>query len=330
MVQYAPLEDFSKYGYLGVDLFFIISGFVILMTALNSDLTNFMISRFSRLYPAYWFCLLITTVVIVLFGSPIFEVTTFQIAANLTMFNGFFEIPYVDGVYWSLLIELKFYILIGIILLFRAIKHIKIFALVLLAVAILQLLLPFKDAPLPLKLLYFMAFPRWSSYFIAGMFFFLIYKEGRKWQYLLAIFGCYLVSLQYSFLKVDYMNEMYSHHFSYTSASLFITVFYFLFYLISVERLNFLNVKSFLAIGGLTYPLYLIHQNVGYIVLNHLGPYINKWVLLVLLITFMLTFTYLINNKIEKPLGNYFKAKLRENKILLSIKSKLNTIYTKA
>jgi peptidoglycan/LPS O-acetylase OafA/YrhL len=33
VVQYQPLEGFSKYGYLGVDLFFIISGFVILMTA---------------------------------------------------------------------------------------------------------------------------------------------------------------------------------------------------------------------------------------------------------------------------------------------------------
>ncbi|MFD2098848.1 acyltransferase family protein [Flagellimonas iocasae] len=329
VLHYAPLEDFSKYGYLGVDLFFIISGFVILMTALNSDITKFMISRFSRLYPAYWVCLTITAIVIFFYGAPELKLTLPETLFNLTMLNGFFGVPYVDGVYWSLLIELKFYILIGIILLFKSIKHIKLFGMVLLGIAVLQLLFPFKIAPFPIKVLYFMTFPEYSSYFIAGMFFFLIYKDGFQWKYLLAIISCYVVSLQYAFIRIDYLNEAYIHHFSYVSVTLFITVFYVLFYLISVEKLGILNRKYFLAIGGLTYPLYLIHQNVGYTIINHTSPFVNKWVLLTLLILFMLAASYAIHKLIEKPLGSYFRKKLTENRFVVSIQSKIKTNYTK-
>src|SRR5580692_12667601 len=46
------------WGLQGVDLFFVISGFVILMTASHGTLRDFVISRASRLFPGYWFCAL--------------------------------------------------------------------------------------------------------------------------------------------------------------------------------------------------------------------------------------------------------------------------------
>lgn len=55
VVNYGLLGDISKYGYLGVDLFFMISGFVILMSAEGRTATAFVRSRAIRLYPAYWF-----------------------------------------------------------------------------------------------------------------------------------------------------------------------------------------------------------------------------------------------------------------------------------
>lgn len=327
-LQFSSLEEFSKYGYLGVDLFFMISGFVIFMSALNSDITKFMISRFSRLYPAYWACLLLTASVLLFWGAPGHIPSISEILFNLTMFHGFFGIPHVDGVYWSLIIELKFYILIGIILLFNSIKYIKFFALLLLGIAIAQLLFPFKDVSFPIKILYFMTFPKWSSYFIAGMFFFLLYKEGYKWKYVLAIVACYLTSLTYAFEKVDYMNEAYTHEFSYMTVGIFISSFYLLFYLISSERLDFINKKYFLTLGAITYPLYLIHQNIGYTIINKLSPYLNKWILLSLLILFMLLLSHYIHKTIEKPLGTYFRSKLKQNKVILRVQSKINTNYT--
>jgi peptidoglycan/LPS O-acetylase OafA/YrhL len=52
------------WGYLGVNLFFVISGFVIFMT-LDRTLVplDFVISRTSRLFPAYWAAIIITMVI---------------------------------------------------------------------------------------------------------------------------------------------------------------------------------------------------------------------------------------------------------------------------
>ncbi|XLS30785.1 acyltransferase family protein [Flavobacteriaceae bacterium M23B6Z8] len=323
VVHYPPLEGFSKYGYLGVDLFFIISGFVILMTAKNSNIVDFCISRLSRLYPAYWVGVALTTIVVVFFGGERFSVSTGQVAFNLTMLNGFFEIPYVDGVYWSLLVELKFYIIIGIILLFNKIRFIKVISYLLLGIAVLQLVLPFGEAPLPLKLLYYFTFPRWSSYFIAGMFFYLIKSEKKLGYYVLPIIACYLISIQYAFLKADHYNVMYNGIFSYTTVAILITVFYSFMFLVSLGKLQFLNKKIFLSLGVLTYPLYLIHQNIGFIALNNLNPFFNKWVLLFLLIVAMLGASFLISKYIEKPFGNYIRQSLKRNTTLVNLKSKL-------
>jgi len=322
-IQFTSLEGFSKYGYLGVDLFFIISGFVILMSAQNSDIIKFMISRFSRLYPAYWVCLLLTATVMLFFGPALQKLSVSDILLNLTMFHGFFGIPHVDGVYWSLIVELKFYIIIGIILLFQGIKHIKLFALLLLGIAIMQLFFPFEDVSSPIKLLYFITFPNWSSYFIAGIFFFLLYKEGFKWYYLIAIFACYFTSLLYAFQHANNLALQFNREFNHVIVALFITIFYLVSYFISLDKLNIINKKYFLTLGVITYPLYLIHQNIGYVIITTFAPYLNKWVLLSLLIVFMLLLSLLIHKIIEKPLGNYFRSKLKHNKFILSMQSRI-------
>ena len=49
------------YGNLGVQLFFIISGFVIFLTLNRTQkATDFIVSRLSRLYPAYWVAIALT------------------------------------------------------------------------------------------------------------------------------------------------------------------------------------------------------------------------------------------------------------------------------
>jgi peptidoglycan/LPS O-acetylase OafA/YrhL len=56
-------KDIFELGVTGVDLFFVISGFVILLTLEKTkSWQDFVISRFSRLYPAYWVSVTTTTV----------------------------------------------------------------------------------------------------------------------------------------------------------------------------------------------------------------------------------------------------------------------------
>jgi peptidoglycan/LPS O-acetylase OafA/YrhL len=63
---FPTLGRFSAYGFLGVELFFMISGFVICMSAWGRPLGDFARSRITRLFPAYWPAVLITTAVVAL------------------------------------------------------------------------------------------------------------------------------------------------------------------------------------------------------------------------------------------------------------------------
>lgn len=100
------------HGHYGVNLFFIISGFVIFMTLERTTRSmDFVVSRFSRLFPAYWVCIAITFGVVATLGLPGKEVTPWQALANgLMLHHLLLKVPHVDGVYWTLEVELLFYI----------------------------------------------------------------------------------------------------------------------------------------------------------------------------------------------------------------------------
>src|ERR1700738_3983155 len=56
----AAVTAVTKYGFLGVQVFFFISGIVILNSASSGSARRFAISRMVRLYPAYWACVTVT------------------------------------------------------------------------------------------------------------------------------------------------------------------------------------------------------------------------------------------------------------------------------
>lgn len=102
--------DWSYLGHYGVHLFFMVSGFVIFWTLDKTERPlDFLVSRFSRLYPAYWVAVLITFFVVFTFGLSGRDVPINSAIANILMFHEYLKIPHVDGVYWTLTVELTFY-----------------------------------------------------------------------------------------------------------------------------------------------------------------------------------------------------------------------------
>lgn len=76
----------AAWGAAGVQLFFIISGFVIFMSARRADRpSDFAISRAARLYPPYWISLVFAVVLLLLHPVPGFPFTWGQALVNLTM-----------------------------------------------------------------------------------------------------------------------------------------------------------------------------------------------------------------------------------------------------
>ncbi|UXH80158.1 acyltransferase family protein [Roseateles amylovorans] len=105
----APLAS-VPWGHVGVNLFFMISGFVIFMTLERTPRPmDFVVSRFSRLYPAYWGALLLTFALTHAIGLPGKTVGWETLLVNVSMVQGVFGVPHVDGVYWTLEVELLFY-----------------------------------------------------------------------------------------------------------------------------------------------------------------------------------------------------------------------------
>lgn len=95
-------------GRLGVVTFFCISGFVIPFSfGGERPLRTFLLSRFFRLYPAYWFSLAVGVLIIPTIGFDSFSMK--QILANITMFQFALKQRDVLGVYWTLFIEILFY-----------------------------------------------------------------------------------------------------------------------------------------------------------------------------------------------------------------------------
>ncbi|MFJ3487671.1 acyltransferase family protein [Pseudomonas sp. NPDC090202] len=96
-------------GKLGVLWFFMISGVVIPYSLKPGPEgpRRFLISRFMRLYPAYWLSLLVFLLMLKLGGAPL--PTWQQVTANLTMVQAALGFDDVIGLYWTLFIELVFY-----------------------------------------------------------------------------------------------------------------------------------------------------------------------------------------------------------------------------
>lgn len=99
-------------GKVGVIVFFAVSGFVIPFSLLKGrakPLRHFLVSRLFRLYPAYWLSIPFGVVFYWMLEDKSIDITT--IALNFTMFQQFLLQPNIMGLYWTLQIELIFYIL---------------------------------------------------------------------------------------------------------------------------------------------------------------------------------------------------------------------------
>lgn len=282
----------------GVDLFFLISGFVILMTAENSEnLRQFAVSRLSRLYPAYWASVPITYVVVCFFGLPGREVSFFQFLANLTMLNGFVGIPNVDGVYWSLKIELIFYFLIGAVILFNKISLINYVVAVWLLLAIVFGYVPgFSGVKVIMAASY-------ASHFSAGMVLY-EYSKFRR-------FSMGMAALSFLAICSAFVNK------GAEGALVLIVLFVFFG---AVLKLGFLNrlfssyVLTFL--GGISYALYLVHQNIGYVALRELGKYVPFELAVGITVALSITLAWLITRFVDVPGRKIVKRALSNKRVL--------------
>jgi peptidoglycan/LPS O-acetylase OafA/YrhL len=108
-VLYPSAAPYTWFGWVGVEIFFVISGFVIANSATTSSPKEFLLGRALRLYPAIWVCATATLIVLVLLGSGrASEYIVPYIHAMLLVPKEVVG-EWLDGVYWTLAAEMAFY-----------------------------------------------------------------------------------------------------------------------------------------------------------------------------------------------------------------------------
>ena len=318
-VSFEPLDIYARYGYLGVNLFFMISGFVILLSAVNRSATQFVISRVTRLYPAFWVGVTLTALVIIFFGSSLFhQITLPDYLVNLTMLAGFVGVEDVDGAYWTLYIELKFYAVIFVILLFNQIKKLEIIMIAWLVFILLSLFFPMP------RIINFLLFPEWAPYFISGASFYLLKVQGISLLRLGILFIAFCLTLNIAVDGIAEVNADYHIQADPMVAVLVVILFHIIFTLMVFNKLSWFRSAWAVKIGALTYPLYIIHQNIGYIIFTQLADVMNKYALLLIVMIVLLALSWLIHTRIEKKFGPKLKAFLEKILIRNNTQTKLN------
>lgn len=259
-VTLIPVDNWTKdeiklFGQLPVRLFFMISGFVIFWTLERSkSLTDFAVSRFSRLFPAYWAAVLITFLIGTLYPLPagmrIISAQEYafpQLIANLTMVQAYVQIPDIDGVYWSLAYELGFYITMAVATAIGLLVRPKLLCFMWLAGSAACVLNPalWQFLPYPIAILVVAEF---TGYFVGGMLFYRIWqRQADRTDLILLLFAILVVFLWTATWG------------AFVSLGLFVVLG-----LISRGKMSFINFRPLIWLGGISYPLYLIHQMLGY------------------------------------------------------------------
>lgn len=285
-----PKYDFI-YGNLGVQLFFIISGYVIFSSIAGvSSAKNFLFRRFARIYPTFWFCMLVSFFMINAF-SP-WHIENYQLKWTATMIPAFFYSKPIEGVYWTLLYEFFFYIQIALLLFFKQIENIIWWGLLqLVLIWVNAFIYPFNEK------LSMIANLEWGMLFFAGILFYKLKnaadKKNRKLHVLIGL--CFFSS----FLTMHSLAER-----------IVVLLFFILFYLFSFDILNSLKWKPLVFLGSISYPLYLLHMSIGYIIMNAVRDYVSfsSFIFICIPTIVMIAFAWLVHCFIEKPSNKYLRA----------------------
>ncbi|MFD9326558.1 acyltransferase family protein [Streptomyces sp. NPDC060065] len=287
----------ATYGWIGVEIFFVISGFVICMSCWGRTPRQFFVSRVIRLYPAYWFAIAFTTAVLVAVPGVWERLRLREILLNFTMLQSGSGVANADGVYWTLWAELRFYLLFMIVVAAGlTYRRVVLFCCVWGAGAMLA---PVSKFPL----LVLIANPEGAWYFIAGLALYLMHRFGQD----LLLWGILAMSWLMGQLELGHRIDSVEHVSSWRGAVLIFTVFLLVMVGIALGMTDRIRWKWLVTAGTMTYPLYLMHYAAGTALINRLRDTMDARLLVVAVIAGFLVLSYLVHRFVERPVARLLK-----------------------
>ncbi|SEG83481.1 Peptidoglycan/LPS O-acetylase OafA/YrhL, contains acyltransferase and SGNH-hydrolase domains [Actinacidiphila yanglinensis] len=289
----------AAYGWVGVEIFFVISGFVICMSCWDRRPRDFFVSRVIRLYPAYWFGVVFTTAVLTALPAVWPRPSIRQMVFNLSMLQSGAKIGSVDSVYWTLWSELRFY-LVFLVVVATGLTYRKVVVFCCVW-GTLAALAPVSGFP-ALQLL---ADRDSTWYFIAGLALYLMHRFGPD----LLLWGILAMSWV---MASDELGRRIVHEgvSSWRGAMILFTLFLLVMVGVAVGWTDRLQWKWLATAGSLTYPFYLIHYAAGTTAIHYLHDRADPRVLVVSVLAAALLLSYGVHQLVERPLARSLKRGL--------------------
>ena len=289
------LSGILFYGQYGVQVFFVISGFVIPYSMYKSgyqlkDYFKNILRRCVRICPpsyiSFLFLFMIYYAAIIINHKPIDGmiwpgINFASIIGNLTYIVPYLKTDWFNPVFWTLAIEFQFYLLIGLMLPLLNPKNNLLTILIFIASLLLW----------KIELIWFF---RYSSYFILGI---LLFLRKEKLTPPLLFYGLSIMTLLFSFFQNN-------------NAEFGFSVFAFLAILFNMN----IDFKFTNHLGKISYSLYIVHLPIGFIseiILKRIIPIHNyEWGKIVMLFVYTIIsvlFATLFYQFAEKPFIEYSK-----------------------
>jgi len=280
------LVELFHYAKYGVQVFFVISGFILTISLINSNyeiknISTFLLKRFIRIEPPYIFSIILILSLIYI-KCLIQNASTDdyfcwpQVFLHLCYFIPFSDYPWLSIVYWTLAIEFQFYLLLSLVYPLLNISKFVRFTIL----SLLSMLVFFNDIILHIELF------GWIPVFVSGICLAYLSRDIEILDYklILLILLCDLLVAQNNGLDI----------------ALVILITQLAIFRGKPMKINFLYF-----LGGISYSIYLTHTIIGFLLINmafKLGDnVIYRTTAFVIICFLVVVFGYYFNKFFEQP-----------------------------
>ena len=318
-VAFPFLHRMTAIGSVGVEIFFLISGFVIAGSAVDQTPGHFASRRAIRILPALWVCSILAFVARLSTGEPISNLAAALLKSVLLSPRG----PYIDGVVWTLVVEAVFYALIFFCLLRREpIRLVRlaqwiggfsaVFIAIMFTADMLAPSIPFAANLLGIcdRFPFKVALLRHGVFFAVGILIWAQSTHGIGRRYIIFLLALLIpCSLEISILREGLLNILASLALWWASLALLAA---------SVAWPNRLFrvmspfTSALKGCGRFSYPLYLSHLTIGSVIVPamfRLG--LGQIPALIGALATVMLLSYLVMQYPERALQKYFNSLLR-------------------
>jgi len=309
-VRYQGLSQVVRYGFVMPQVFFLISGLVIMSAVQRATPWGFFRARVVRLVPMFWLMCTVTWLVS-RHQAHFAPLTPQAYALNMTFLTSFAGGPFIDAVYWTLTVEIAFYGTVWLALCSGQLHRLRTLLVGWLFVGLVVELATLHSVGALGHLGFLM---RWNCCFAAGVCCWLL-QQDRRDRFAWTLLGlCSLLAFRSVYLVADDFNEHLQpgeHLRPWVGGVVLLVLVAGLVGLALHGPTGWISSaasKRWAVAGALTYPVYLLHENVGLVVMARFD-WVNRWILVGAVVAAVVAVSWLAMELYERPIQAWLKRR---------------------